>query len=64
MNGTDYLRRVAAKNRLSRLIAMMTERMGRIPTEDEVVEFIYGNDQIRRDILNGEFHGYQPGTTD
>jgi hypothetical protein len=64
MNGTEYLQRMAAKGRLKKLAAMMAERMGRNPTEDEVVEFIFGNAEIRLEILNGDFHGYQPRTSD
>lgn len=38
---------------LELLIFMMAEDLGRLPTEQEVVDFIYGDEDVRRQILRG-----------
>jgi hypothetical protein len=35
------------------LVMMMADELGRIPTEQEVLDFIYGDEDIRRQILRG-----------
>lgn len=37
---------------MCKLVDMMCQEMGRIPTEEEVMIFIYGTNKVREDILH------------
>jgi len=39
------------------LVMGLEAKLGRLPTEDEVVAFIFGTEEERRKIWNGEFNG-------
>jgi len=39
---------------LSKLAQGLTAQLGRAPTEDEVMQFVFGNDEMRREIWNGK----------
>lgn len=41
-----------ADTHLEILIGSLTERLGRIPTEDEVMDFINGDEETRSNIWN------------
>ncbi len=42
------------ENKIAELVDKLAERLGRIPTEDEVLLFIYGTDEERQSVWNGK----------
>lgn len=44
---------MAHNDDIETLIGMLIDELGRIPTEEEVWDFINGDDEIRRQILRG-----------
>lgn len=42
------------EDKIAELVDELAERLGRIPTEDEVLLFIYGADEERQSVWNGK----------
>lgn len=45
---------MASDEDLTRILDLMTIRLGRLPTEDEVIDFIMGDIKTKEGIWNGK----------